>query len=59
MNTQYINLKSGEEVIINHDSRAKCKNCGSEIVWAATKNKDLIKLELVSLAEWERHSCKK
>jgi len=59
MKTQEINLKSGEQVIINHDSKTKCKNCGKEIIWAATKNQNLIKVELVSLMEWERHSCKK
>lgn len=59
MKIQDITLKSGEVVVINHDSRTKCTNCGKEIVWAATKEQNLIKLELVSIAEWEKHKCKK
>lgn len=59
MRTQTIILDNGMEVIIDHDSKDKCKKCGKEIIWGLTKNKKPIPLELVSLARWNTHyiSC--
>lgn len=57
MRTQYINLECELEVIVDHDSKTICKNCGKEILWASTKNKKSIPIELVSLAKWDLHLC--
>ena len=49
--------KSGEEVTAVWDSKNKCKQCGKEIL-IARKGSELLKIELVGLAEWDRHECK-
>lgn len=55
MRAQPIILKNGQEVIINHDSKCKCKACGKDILWAETKNGKAMPVELVSLALWDTH----
>ena len=57
MRTQTINLECELEVIVDHDSKTICDNCGNEILWANTKNKKIIPIELVSLAKWDLHTC--
>lgn len=51
MRRQWITLESGIEVVIEHDSKCKCKYCKKDIIWA------LVPLELVSLAKWDLHKC--
>ena len=53
MRIQKITLENGMEVYINHDFKEKCVDCKKDIVWA------YIPLELVSLAKWDLHKCKK
>ena len=55
MRTQTIFLENGQEVIINHDSKCKCKACGKDILWCKTKNGKAMPVELVSLAKWDTH----
>ena len=52
--TQIIVLKCGIEVIVDWNSRRKCK-CGKEIFFAVTKNKKTMPIYLVGLAEWDTH----
>jgi hypothetical protein len=53
MRIQKIILENGEEVYINHDFKEECINCKKEIVWG------YVPLELVGLAKWNKHICKK
>lgn len=53
MRIQKIILENGEEILINHDAKDKCKDCKREIIWG------YVPLELVSLAKWDRHKCKR
>jgi hypothetical protein len=55
MKLQTIKLENGQEVVINYDSKAKCKSCGKEIFWSETKNGKAMPIELVSLARWNTH----
>lgn len=57
MRTQEINLECELQVIMDHDSKTQCKNCNKEILWATTKNKKSIPVELVSLSKWDIHCC--
>ncbi len=51
---QVIHLKSGLEVVVDWNSKQKCK-CGAEFWFALTKNKKFIPIVLVGLCEWETH----
>jgi hypothetical protein len=56
MRLQQIILKNGQEVIINHDSKTKCKACGKDIFWCKTMNGEkAMPVELVGLAVWDTH----
>ena len=52
-----INLESEIEVVIDHDSKKKCKNCRRDIWLVTTKTEKIIPVELVSLAKWDVHNC--
>jgi len=56
MRTQTINLESEMEVIVDHDTKTVCR-CGANILFAQTKTKKIIPIELVSLAKWDLHTC--
>lgn len=52
-------LKDGTNVTISYKTKFICK-CGAECWRAVThKNKKLIKITLVGLAEWGVHECLK
>ena len=53
MRSQKIILESGLEVIIDHDTKRKCGCCGKDVVYS------IVVLELVGLARWDVHKCKK
>ncbi len=52
---QDIHLRNGDEITVSWKKKIKCK-CGKEC-WLAVKNMKVILIELVGLAEWDRHLC--
>ncbi len=53
---QEIKLQNGQTVVIGYHTKRKCEDCGKEIFTAFRTNK-MIKIELVSLAQWDVHKC--
>lgn len=52
---QEIKLQCGIKVMVDWNSKDKCKKCGKDILWAMTKNKKFMPIVLTGFMEWDTH----
>ena len=55
MNTQKLTLENGLEVMVDWDSKSRCKKCNQKIIWATTKNDKYIPVSNSDGLGWKVH----